>query len=226
MEIKTWLIAVLLVSVSRLATQAALVEADWKTAGDKLLLQDAATGLEWLDLTETLAQSFEQVSAELGPGDSFEGFSTASTADVEVLFMNAGIPDIGAQTVANYLPIRLFQFQHGITFTSFGISTNAGITNTQRIDLDGRLGRDIAFTQQRLDVAPQLGLAVLSDQDVVPLNTSSFFAGVWLYRSITPVPAPSAMLLFGSGLIGMVGWRWWTGRLQQGCEQNNPRPKA
>ena len=27
---------------------------------------------------------------------------------------------------------------------------------------------------------------------------------------ITPVPVPSAMLLFGTGLAGFVGWRWWS----------------
>ncbi|GJL51487.1 PEP-CTERM sorting domain-containing protein [Candidatus Nitrospira salsa] len=28
-----------------------------------------------------------------------------------------------------------------------------------------------------------------------------------------PVPVPSSILLFGSGLMGLIGWRWWKGQL-------------
>ena len=49
--------------------------------------------------------------------------------------------------------------------------------------------------------------------------TGSFGANGWLTNetltitvdaSHSPVPTPSAMLLFGSGLAGLVGWRWWS----------------
>ena len=38
-----------------------------------------------------------------------------------------------------------------------------------------------------------------------PLNTFSPI-------QVNQVPAPSAMLLLGSGLLGMFGWRWWNGK--------------
>ena len=34
-------------------SQAAIVSADWKTAGDNLITRDTTSGLDWLDLTET-----------------------------------------------------------------------------------------------------------------------------------------------------------------------------
>ncbi len=33
-----------------------------------------------------------------------------------------------------------------------------------------------------------------------------------LSAPLTAVPTPSAMLLMGSGLVGLVGWRWWSAK--------------
>lgn len=43
-------------------------------------------------------------------------------------------------------------------------------------------------------------------------NTSGALIGVaeFTVTSITAVPTPSAFLLMGTGLSGLVGWRWWT----------------
>ena len=30
--------------------------------------------------------------------------------------------------------------------------------------------------------------------------------------TLAPVPVPSTFLLMGSGLIGLVGWRWWSAK--------------
>ena len=41
------------------------------------------------------------------------------------------------------------------------------------------------------------------------MNTdSTFVTANWLLAEKNPVPAPSAMLLFGSGLAGLFGWRY------------------
>lgn len=51
---------------------------------------DSDTGLDWLKLTETQGQSFAQVSSELGSGGSLEGWSFATSAQLDQLITNAG----------------------------------------------------------------------------------------------------------------------------------------
>jgi len=43
-------------------------------------------------------------------------------------------------------------------------------------------------------------------------NNKNLVFYAWAVRDgdVAPVPAPSTMLLMGSGLIGLVGWRWWS----------------
>ena len=43
-------------------------------------------------------------------------------------------------------------------------------------------------------------------QDAAGNHDSPFFS--WAVRDITPVPVPTTILLFGSGLIGLVGFRY------------------
>jgi hypothetical protein len=49
-----------------LPASAALVEQDLFTAGDGLLTLDDATGLLWLDLTETTGLSMDDILADIG----------------------------------------------------------------------------------------------------------------------------------------------------------------
>ena len=59
----------------------AIVEADWQAVNDGLLTEDTSTGLKWLDLTETANMSFNDVSALLGAGGTFDGFRYATSAE-------------------------------------------------------------------------------------------------------------------------------------------------
>lgn len=61
--------------------QAALVSADWNTAGDGLLTIDG-NGLKWLELTETAGMSLNSVLAELGTGGMFSGFRFAIADEI------------------------------------------------------------------------------------------------------------------------------------------------
>ena len=54
---------------------------------------DTGTGLEWLDLTESINRSFDNVSGQFGAGGDFAGWRHANFAIVSTLFVNAGFPD-------------------------------------------------------------------------------------------------------------------------------------
>jgi len=74
------------------AGRADLVEADLFVPGDGLLLHDTWTGLLWLDLTETVGESFVSVSNGFGGFTSTEGFRYATGAEVtELYYSSAGI---------------------------------------------------------------------------------------------------------------------------------------
>jgi hypothetical protein len=69
---------------------AAFVSLDWKTSGDALITRDTATGLEWLDITETTERSFTDVKSQFSVGGEFSGFRYASDTEVIQLLRNFG----------------------------------------------------------------------------------------------------------------------------------------
>jgi hypothetical protein len=62
------------------------------------IARDTATGLEWLNLTETVGRSFSDISGRFGAGGEFEGFRYATQAEVAALFVNLSLVANGAVT--------------------------------------------------------------------------------------------------------------------------------
>ncbi|HEY9199006.1 MAG TPA: hypothetical protein VIR60_06535, partial [Gammaproteobacteria bacterium] len=62
------LLSALLLLMPALPVHAALINGDWQTAGDGLMVRDTTTSLEWLKLTETAGLSYLTVSGQLGVG--------------------------------------------------------------------------------------------------------------------------------------------------------------
>ncbi|MEX0964056.1 MAG: hypothetical protein WDZ52_08475 [Pseudohongiellaceae bacterium] len=65
-----------------------LQQRDLHNSGDRLVIYDPNTGLEWLQLTAGKDYTLEQMLAETRDGALFEGFSLASSAQVEQLILN------------------------------------------------------------------------------------------------------------------------------------------
>ena len=76
--------------------------------GPDTITFDPNTGLQWLDLTESIGYSHNQMLHEIQPGGAFEGYHYATDAEIRQLFIDAGI-DVGPGSEdfipANYAPI-------------------------------------------------------------------------------------------------------------------------
>ncbi len=190
-----WTLAILtLTCVCSTAHATALLEADWQTIGDGQLTKDTATGLEWLDLTASINQSFLQVSSEFGAAGAFAGFRYATGSEVFALSSDAGIPDLsGAWNPANFEPVLALEALVGITFGSFGASI--GVTGDDGISSSSRLA--IMIQANLLPNSPLFQQARVLSLDA-PNDDASSFLGNWLVRSAqVQVPVPSTLWLFG-----------------------------
>jgi hypothetical protein len=88
MTLKNTLVAAtLLLSIT--AAQATLVETDWKTEGDALATLDTETGIEWLDVTQTINMSINQVDSLTRTGGAFEGWRLPTRAEVGEMMVSA-----------------------------------------------------------------------------------------------------------------------------------------
>ena len=68
---------------------------DLYTPGDGLITVDKATGLRWLDVTETTNNSWEDMQLLLAPGQIYEGFRYATAAEFDQLIISANIDSPG-----------------------------------------------------------------------------------------------------------------------------------
>jgi hypothetical protein len=88
---KRTLLSIALAASASLAG-ASQVAVDWHTAGDGLLTLDTATGLQWLDLSQTYNQTVAAVLPQTAAGMAFDGFRLATASEVHTLMGDAGIP--------------------------------------------------------------------------------------------------------------------------------------
>jgi len=117
-------------SVGFAPVQAALIPTSDAIFGNNSITRDTTTGLEWLDITFSVNQSYNFVSTQFASGGAFAGFRHATDNEVETLFINAGIPNINRASVANIAPaIGLISLVGATSFQS-GNPEAIGITAT------------------------------------------------------------------------------------------------
>ena len=199
-------------AVISINVNAALVmptEDDWKVAGDGLITYDANTGLEWLDLTATTNQSYNDISAKLGMGEEFEGWRYATRGEVSAFFDAFGGDNLyyntGWSTQNNGVFDRVSQ-KWGDLYCNFNpCQPGDGYSFFVTAEIFSTDHHAFSFVSD-LATQPQA-----LTEDWIDINAgeswdyeASLVAGSALVRE-TIIPLPAAVWLFGSGLLGLIG---------------------
>lgn len=183
----------LLVSVQAGAT---LIERDLDSSGDGLITYDSDTGLEWLDLTSTTNQSFDQISARLiDLNDDLYGFRYANSVDLNILFFISAGMSASAQFPGETAVNDLISLIGTTLVSSNELKQTRGYYDTGTV-VDGKIGWAFLSINNIYSSAGVTDYAAFA-------NNQSNYNGSWLVRAAS-VPEPSTLAIFALGIIGLV----------------------
>ena len=168
------------------------------------ITRDMATGLDWLDLTETNGRSYNDISSKLGAGQEFAGYRYASVAEVENLWTTLGLPNGTSDVILVTDPL----------YSTFVSAANL-LGNTA-----GEVSASYDYGTKGItgDFASDGDLYAVGISHWVGSNFTDNWTGdrtrstIWRHTimgsylvAASPVPIPAAAWLFGSALIGLIG---------------------
>jgi PEP-CTERM motif len=193
-----------------LSARASLVSLDYLSSGDGLLTRDTVSALDWLDVTRTVNQTYDQVRT----GSYYtDGFRHATKAELQTLFLHAGTPDDGYSLSQTYpFETRALARLVGLTILTTDRESASGFTGT---DFFGN-----TVTTATHPIGTPFSALLGKINFLNPGTGEAHFAGGHPFRNdagpnygsflVRPIPLPGTMILFGSGLIG-----FWTARARR-----------
>jgi len=194
--------AVTFLTLSSASVSAALVSADWQTAGDNLITRDTESGLEWLDLTVTVNTSYNTITLQFGSGGTYEGWALATHAQISVMFDHAG----GSGTYTGTSASHNIMFDNGLLDLWGSTQSGTGLIAGKFL-ADEATGAPpgthwVGTALDHADAAINDSVDLIT-QSWTDTNASPAIAPALVRTSVVPVPA--AVWLFGSGLLGLIG---------------------
>ncbi len=166
---------------------AILMSRDFISGGDELLTFDSDTGLEWLDLSETLDQSYNSIIGGYGGYTTTYGFRYATNLEVIDLINNAGGDN--STGIGNLLDL-------------LGCTTNCSGNNPGAFGIVPESGGIVEYSWFLLS-GSNSDVFVPGSDGSLP-DTGSLLVKV---SKATPVPEPSTLLLFTAGIAAFIGFR-------------------
>ena len=174
--------------------------------------KDSATNLEWLDVSSTFGQSYQDVLARLGnTSDSLYGYRYATGAEVQTLVADAGVVDASYFTsgLTSSEQINLYDFINllGPYDTSSYGQTELGLYGVTA-DTGGAGQYYAGYYYYASSTVTYSGYVHYSSLPVTS-PTSGQHYGSFLVRDVAATPIPATLPLFATGLgaFGLLGWR-------------------
>ena len=186
------------------SANSAIISTDWQSSGDGLLTYDNVSGLEWLDLTETTNNSYNQMLAQINdPGGMYSGFRYATLAELDQLVQQFNLTTENTVTsgfsndivnLSGYLGITMFESPDPLGYSGTGFYGYIG---------DLTWGTNRGSIGMYNSTKCQTGDCYAVQTEYASADLSSEIKGHFLVRDVAVVPVPAAAWLFASGLLGL-----------------------